>query len=448
MTALLTADGGGDSPGTRGAAGQATGRVTGSAGVTRLELAIAARYLRSRRSSRLVSLITLIATGGVTVGVMALLVVMGVMNGLQADLREKILVASPHLRVLTFGEGLRLDDWRRVRSVIDAHEAVRASAPFVLSQGLVSAGHDYAQGVAVLGIEPDTGTLSVTALPRHFVSGDLTFHTTRADVDGGIVLGRRLAERLTAYPGDRVRMVSPGSRFNAALGTYVPKFWTFEVTGHFETGMYEYDNSYAVMPRELAQAYAGLDSAVSGLDVRLADPWTAPQVGRELEETLGGYPYRSLDWQSQNASLFSALKLEKLAMGLILLLIVVVAAFNIVSTLTMVVTDKTREIGILRAMGFPAAAVRRIFILQGAVIGVVGTVLGSGLGLVLARLIDRRQLIRLDPSVYFIDHLPVRVDPLDVGLIIAASLTVAVLATVYPARQAARLAPVEAIRWE
>jgi lipoprotein-releasing system permease protein len=416
--------------------------------MTRLEFAIAARYLKSRRSSRLVSLITLIATGGVTVGVMALLVVMGVMNGLQTDLREKILVASPHLRVLTYGEGLRLDDWRRVQAEIARHPAVLASAPFVLSQGLISAGHDYSQGVAVLGIEPDTGSLAVTALPRHFVSGDLSFHTTRDDVDGGIALGRRLGERLTAYPGDKVRVASPGGRFSTALGAYVPRFWTFEVTGHFETGMYEYDNSYVVLPRHLAQRYADLDTAVSGVDVRLADPWSAPQVGRELEAALGGYPYRSLDWQSQNASLFSALKLEKLAMGLILLLIVVVAAFNIVSTLTMVVTDKTREIGILRAMGFPAAGVRRVFLLQGAVIGAVGTVLGSGLGLLLARLIDRRHLIRLDPTVYFIDHLPVRVDPLDLVIIIAASLSVAVLATLYPARQAAGLAPVDAIRWE
>jgi lipoprotein-releasing system permease protein len=414
----------------------------------RLELTIAARYLRSRRSARFVSLITLIATGGVIVGVMALIVVMGVMNGLQADLREKILVASPHLRLLTYGEGLRLEDWRRVKSVADAHPAVLASAPFVLSQGLLSAGHDYSQGVAVLGIEPDTGAMSVTALPRHFLSGDLRFATTRDDVDGAIVLGRRLAERMSAFPGDRVRMASPGGRFSAAIGAYVPKFWYFEVTGHFETGMFEYDDTYVVMPRPLAQIYAGLDSAVSGLDLRLRDPWRAPEVGRELEEALGGYPYRSLDWQTQNASLFSALKLEKLAMGLILLLIVIVAAFNIVSTLTMVVADKTREIGILRAMGLPAVSVRRLFVFQGAVIGVVGTALGSGLGLVLARLIDRRHLIRLDPSVYFIDHLPVRVDPLDVVLIVGASVLVAVLATVYPARQAARLAPVEAIRWE
>ncbi len=416
--------------------------------MTRLDLTIAGRYLRSRRSSRLVSLITLIATGGVTVGVMALIVVMGVMNGLQTDLREKILVASPHLRVLTYGEGLRLDDWQAALEKVRRDPAVVAAAPFVLSQGLLSAGHDYAQGVAVLGIEPDTGAISVTPLPRSFVSGDLGFHATRHDVDGGILLGRRLAERMSAFQGDKVTMVSPaGSKFNAAVGSFMPKFWTFEVTGYFETGMYEYDNSYVVLPRVLAQRFAELDSAVTGLDLRLSDPWKAREVGSRLEESLG-YPYRALDWQSQNASLFSALQLEKLAMGLILLLIVVVAAFNIVSTLTMVVTDKTREIGILRAMGLPARTIRRVFVLQGAVIGVVGTTLGTGFGLLVARLVDRRQLIHLDPSVYFIDHLPVRVDPVDLVLIVLASVAVATIATIYPARQAARLAPVDAIRYE
>lgn len=416
--------------------------------MTRLEHTIAGRYLRSRRSSRLVSLITLIATGGVTVGVMALIVVMGVMNGLQTDLREKILVASPHLRITTYGEGLRLDDWEQVLAKVQRQPGVLAAAPFVLSQGLLSAGADYSQGVYVLGLEPDTGAMSVTSLPRHFVRGDLSFQTTRTEVDGAVVLGRRLAERLSAFPGDHVTMVSPpGSKFNAAVGTLVAKFWSFEVTGYFETGMYEYDNAYVVLPRSLAQRFAVLDHAVTGLDVRLREPGRAREMGKAIEDSLG-YPYRTIDWQTQNASLFSALQLEKLAMGLILLLIVIVAAFNIVSTLTMVVTDKTREIGILRAMGLPAAAVRRVFVLQGAVIGLVGTTLGTALGMLVARLVDRRQLIALDPSVYFIDHLPVRVDPADLALIVVASVVVATIATVYPARQAAGLAPVEAIRDE
>jgi len=416
--------------------------------VSGLPGAIAGRYLRSRRSARFVSLTTFIAAGGVTVGVMALIVVLGVMNGLQTELREKILVGSPHLRLLTFGEGLRMDAWRDVLPRIRDDADVVAAAPFVLTQGLFSAGHDYHEGANILGIETDTGSAAVTRLAQTIVRGDLTFTTTRDDVDGGIVLGRRLAERFSAYPGATVTAISPGgSRFNAAVGTFVPRYWTFEVTGYFETGMYEYDNAYAILPRPLAQEFAGLGEAVTGLEIRLRDPAVAQAVGLRLEDSLG-YPYRALDWQSQNASLFSALQLEKLAMGLVLLLIVLVAAFNIVSTLTMVVTDKTREIGILRAMGMPAAGVRRIFVLQGSIIGLVGTVLGLAGGLALARIIDRGQLIQLDPTVYFISRIPVRVDPLDVGIVVGASLLVAVVATIHPARRAAALHPVEAIRHE
>lgn len=416
--------------------------------MSRLDAKIAARYLRSRRSSKMVSLITLIATGGVTVGVMALIVVMGVMNGLQTDLREKILVATPHLRISTYGRGIRLDDWERVRDEVLRHPEVVAAAPFVITQGLFMAGANWNEGAYVLGIEPDTGTAAVTSLPRRFVEADLSFQPSRDDVDGAIVLGRRLGERLVAYAGDTVTVISPiGATFSPSVGALVPKFWTFEVTGHFETGMYEYDNSYAVTSLAIAQQFAQLGDAVSGLEVRLRDAWEAARVGRELEEQLG-YPYRSIDWQSQNANLFSALELEKWAMGLVLLLIVVVAAFNIVSTLIMVVRDKTREIGILRAMGMPSATIRRIFILQGTIIGVVGTVLGTVCGLVLGRYVDRHQLIDIDPTVYSIDHLPVRVDPLDLVLVIVASVVVATLATVYPARQAAALNPVDAIRYE
>lgn len=416
--------------------------------MTGLEVRIASRYLRSRRSSRLVSLITLIATGGVTVGVAALIVVMGVMNGLQNDLRDKILIASPHLRLLTYGAGLRLEDWAMIREKVMAHTRVVAAAPFVLSQGLISTNQDYAEGVQVLGVEPDTGAAAVTTLARHFVRGDLRFITTRKDVEGAVILGRRVAERLSAYPGDRVTVISPaGSKFNASIGSFMPKYWFLEVTGLFETGMYEYDNTYIVLPRPLAQEFAGLGTAVTGLEVRLDDAWKAEQVGQELETTLR-YPYRTLDWQRQNASLFSALQLEKIAMGLVLTLIILVAAFNIIGTLTMVVIDKTREIGILRAMGLPADSVLRVFLLQGGFIGVVGTTVGTGLGIALAELVDSRRLIALDPSVYFIDHLPVHVQPIDLLVIIAASILIAVLATIYPAFQAARLTPVDAIRHE
>ncbi len=416
--------------------------------ISRLELGLALRYLRSRRASRLLSLITVIAVGGVTVGVMALVVVLGVMNGLQADLRDKILVANPHLRVLTYGEGLRLDDWRKVLAEVRRTAGVSAAAPFVLTQGLISAGHDYAEGVIVYGVDPDTGHRAVTSFARHFTKGDLRFQTTRSDVEGGIALGTRLAAKLSAFPGDAVTLVAPaGARFNPSLGSYVPQFHRYEVTGVFDTGMFEYDNSYVALDRKTAQRFAGLDTAVTGIEVRLRDPWQAQPFGAQLESQLG-YPYRALDWQSQNASLFSALKLEKLAMAFVVFLICVVAAFNVVGTLTMVVRDKTREIGILLAMGLRQAAIRRIFLAQGILIGLTGTTLGVALGLVLGGMVNRGHWIPIDPSIYFIDHLPVHTQPLDVLLVIAASIVVATLAPLYPSLQAARLDPVTAIRYE
>jgi lipoprotein-releasing system permease protein len=415
---------------------------------SRLDLRVAMRYLRSRRSSRLLSLITVIAVGGVTVGVMALVIVLGVMNGLQNDLREKILVVNPHLRVLTYGEGLRLDDWEEVLGKVRRTKGVEAAEPFVLTQGLISAGHDYAEGVAVIGVETDTGTRAVTSLPRYFTKGDLTFRTTQPGVEGGIAIGTRLATKLSAYPGDIVTLVAPaGSQFNRSLGAFVPKYRRYEVTGLFETGMYDYDNSYIVMSRPAAQEFAGLGSAVTGLELRLTDPEHANAFAQQLETQLG-YPYRALDWQMQNRSLFSALKLEKLAMGLVVFLICVVAAFNVVGTLTMVVRDKTREIGILMAMGMQRSRIRRVFLIQGVFIGLVGTALGTVLGLVLGASVNQGHLIPIDPSIYFIDHLPVLTNPLDAMAVVAASLVIATLAPLYPSLQAARLDPVRAIRYE
>jgi lipoprotein-releasing system permease protein len=382
------------------------------------------------------------------VGVLALIVVLGVMNGLRNDLRDRILVANPHLRILTFGSGLRLDDWRQVLDEVKREPGVLAVAPEVISQSMISTGADYAEGVMVLGFDPDTGHMAVTSLPRAMTRGDLSFRPTRPDVDGGIVLGYRLAERLTVYPGDVVTLVPPkAGPVNPALGVAVPRYWRFEVTGLFDTGMFQYDNQFVVMSREVAQRFTGLGDAVSGLEVRVADPWQAPAIGRRLAERLG-FPYRSLDWQEQNRTLFSALQLEKLAMGLIIFFIMVVAAFNIVGTLTMVVADKTREIGILQAMGLAPAAIGRVFLAQGALIGLAGVGLGLVAGLGIALAVDRGQWIKIDPSVYFIDHLPVHVEALDVVVVIVASFLLAVVATIHPSRTAARLVPVEAIRYE
>jgi len=415
---------------------------------SKLEWRIARRYLRSRRTSRAASLNTVISTGGVMVGVMALIVVLGVMNGLRNDLRERILVANPHLRVLTFGAGLRMDDWQKTLQIVRRQPGVVAAAPEVISQAGITAGQDYGEGVNLVGFDPDTGTRSVTSLPQSIQKGDLSFHTTKPNVDGGILLGARLANRLSVYPGDVVTLVPvTQAKVNPALGVAVPRFWRFEVTGLFDTGMFQYDNQFVVVKMELAQKFTGLGDAVSGIAVRVADPDRAPEIGELLEKRLG-YPYRSLDWQTQNASLFSALQLEKLAMGLIIFFIMVVAAFNIVGTLTMVVADKTREIGILRAMGLTSPAVARVFLLQGAVIGGVGTAIGLATGLTVAYVVDKSGWIRINPAVYFIDHLPVHVEASDVLVVVLASLAIAVLATVYPSRAAAGLTPVDAIRHE
>jgi lipoprotein-releasing system permease protein len=418
--------------------------------MSRLELAIAWRYLRSRRGSRLLSLISMIAIGGVIVGVSALIVIIGVMNGLQKDLREKILIGSPDVRVLTYGEDMKMTGWQPVLRTVRDLPGVVAAAPFVSSQAGITAGHDYGEGVFVMGIEPARrGLVEVTNVRRFAVGGDFEFRTP----DGtrrGVVMGRRLADRLQVRAGvDTVTLVPiTGVRFNASLGALVaPPPRRYLVTGVFETGMYEYDNSYVYMALETAQDLTGFGQAVTGLEVRTTDRWSAPRIARQIADTLG-FPYRTEDWQAQNSTLFQALKLEKLGMSFILLLIVIVAAFNIVSTLTMVVTDKTREIGILRAMGMPGLSIRRIFFAQGIVIGVVGTATGLLLGLAASVALDRYKLIALDPSVYFIDHLPVDTQSPDVAAIVLASLAIAALATIYPAVQAARLYPVEAIRHE
>jgi lipoprotein-releasing system permease protein len=416
--------------------------------VTKLELQIAWRYLRSRRGSKLLSLISIIAIGGVLVGVSALIVIIGVMNGLQHDLREKILVGSPDIRVLSYGEDLKITDWPRVLDKVRKQPGVVTAAPFVLTEALMTAGHDYAGGVYVVGLLPAArGVPDVTTIRSHAISGDFRFAST----DGqhrGVVLGKLLASRFNKWPGDSINLLSAGgAKMNPVTGGLVPRVERFEVTGIVSTGMYEYDNSYAFVALDKAQNLAGLGDGVTGIEVKTTDRWQASAVAAQLVGALG-WPYRTVDWEEQNHSLFQALKLEKLGMGVILLLIVLVAAFNIVSTLTMVVADKTKEIGILKAMGMPAKSIRRIFFAQGLVIGVVGTVFGLLLGFGAALALDKYQFIKLDPQVYFIDHLPVSTQPADVVWIILASVAIAAIATVYPSVQASRLFPIEAIRHE
>ena len=410
-----------------------------------LEWYIARRYLSSRRGPRFLSLITLIAVGGVFVGVMALIVVTAVMSGLQRDLRDKILGTNPHIWVMTFGNSLRMEEWGDLTERVRRVEGVVAAAPFVNTQvGLVK--DAYAEGVVLRGIDPNVPGEPITQIVEKLRAEEVSLGPTQSGLPP-LLLGDALADRFGLFPGDIVTVMSiQDVPINQLTGIPDPIRRRFEVAGRFRTGMYEYDNSFVYTTLEAAQDVSGLGDAVSGLEVRVADAMRSDEMGERITDELGGYPYRTDDWKTMNSSLFDALKLEKMAMGVILLLIVVVAAFNIISTLVMVVTDKTREIGILKSMGLRSSQVQRIFMLQGVVIGTMGSLLGAAMGLLLTWLLDRYEFIKIPGDVYFIDRLPVAFDWADISVILILSMLISFVATIYPARQAARLYPLDAIR--
>lgn len=409
-----------------------------------LEWNLARRYLASRRGTRFLSLITLIAIGGVTVGVMALIVVIAVMTGLQNDLREKILGTNPHIWVMTYGEGMRMDDWRTALARVRRVDGVQAAAPFIHTEVGVSNRAGYAEGAILRGVDPSAPGEPVTDIIRQI--RDSLPLVGRTDLPP-VLVGWQMAQRFNLLPGDTLTLTSfQGARISP-LGNVMPTLRRFEVVGRFRTGMYEYDNKFMYTSVAAAQELTGLGDAVSGLEIRTPDAFRADEVSDAVNQALG-LPYRTDDWKTMNGSLFSALKLEKYAMGVILTLIVIVAAFNIVSTLVMVVTDKTREIGILKSMGFSSRRVLRLFMMQGLVIGCVGAALGGAGGLLLTWVVDRYELIKIPGDIYFVSHLPVENDPLDVAVILAGTVLISFLATIYPALQAARLTPVEAIRHE
>ena len=413
----------------------------------RLAWFLARRHLASRKGGRLLSFITWIALGGIVVGVTALIVVIGVMTGMQNELRDKILGTNPHVMVRQSGPALRIDQWQRVAADIRTVNAVVSASPVLLTRvALFRSG--YTEIMDLYGVDLEAEGDPVTALEDSLRSGHLSLRKPPGGLTP-VVVGSGIANRMGLFTGDTVTVAALENYQVGPFGELAPRMAEWVVSGVFTTGMYDYDlrNGYAVL-RDVQDLLDLDEDVASFVGVRANDPWQAEALADDVREQLGGWPYFVDPWTFMNRQLFSALKLEKLAMGIILSLIILVAAFNIVSTLVMVVVNRTREIGILKAMGLTRRETLRTFMLQGMWIGVIGTLAGVTLGTVLTVLIDRYGLIPIPPDVYFVDQLPASLSPWDVLWIAGVSMAISVLATVYPARQASGLKPVAAIRHE
>ena len=412
-----------------------------------LEWYVARRYMASRRRGRLFSFITWIALGGVTIGVCALVIVIGVMSGMQEDLLGKILESSPHVLVQQQGSSLRMDDWQTVAGRVRQIEGVEAVAPWVLTTVTALRGR-YSQSADMYGVALDLEGSAVTDMEARIQEGTHDLGPTKSGLPP-VLMGSRLAARMQIFSGDTLTLIAFENLTVDVMGMPSPSMRQYEVTGTFTTGMYEYDVKNIYVPIQAAQEQLGIleGDRVSGLGVRVDDPEQASSASDLIQSALG-IEFYAVSWSTTNRALFSALELEKLAMYLILTLIVVVAAFNIVSTLVMVVVDRTREIGILKSMGMTDRMILRIFMLQGLSIGIIGTALGTVLGLVLSWVLDTFEIITIPAEVYFVETLPVSTHATDVAMIVSVSLLIAFLATIYPALKASQLQPVQAIRHE
>lgn len=411
------------------------------------EMFIGLRYLRAKRKQTFVSLITLISIAGVMVGVTALIVVIAVMNGFKEDLRDKILGVTSHVVISRFDGNI--SKYQEVRAKVGEVSGVNAATPFIYTQVMISS-RKAISGAVLRGIEPKTAS-KVINLPKNLRAGSLEELEAENKPEGmrstpGIILGNELARNIGASRGEPVTVISPLGRLTP-LGR-VPRSQTFRVAGIFDSGMYEYDSTIAYVSLWAAQRFLGIGDRVTGIEVRVDDIYEADRVARAIGKALDGYPYWSRDWMRMNKNLFSALKLEKIVMFIILTLIILVAAFNIVGTLIMVVVEKTRDIAILKSMGATRRSIMKIFLIEGAVIGLVGTLLGLLGGYTLCTLLATYKFIELPSDVYYISTLPVKMNPLDVALIALAAIVITLAASVYPAWQASRFDPAEAIRYE
>lgn len=407
------------------------------------ETFIAWRYFKAKRKQALVSLITLISLAGVAVGVAALIVVLAVMSGVGETWKEKILGVNAHVVVLEYGHSM--EDYRQVVQACQGVEGVTGAEPFIYSQVMLSA-FSGVSGAILRGIDP-VGAEKSGVFAANLASGSLADLSRQGPGESpGIILGAELALNLSLGVGDSLRVISPLGRVTP-LGGRAPATRQFTVRGIFKSGMYEYDNTLAYVSLSQAQDFLNLGDTVTGVEVRVADVYRADRVKAGILDRLDG-TYWARDWMQMNRNLFFALSLEKFAMFVILMLIVFVAALNIISALIMVVTEKTRDIAILKSMGATDGSVMRIFIFQGMTIGILGSMLGLAGGVGLGRLLGRYQFIKLPADVYYIDTLPVRIEALDVALVVGVTLAISLVATIYPAWRAARLNPVEALRYE
>ena len=407
------------------------------------EYFIGGRYLRAKQKETFISFITMLSIAGVTVGVMALIVVIAVMAGFESDLKNRILGIESHVVIMRHGSPF--SDYHKILGRVVNTNGVEAATPFIYTQIMLRSSSGVS-GAVLRGIDPESAGRVIKVLDNSALLNIKKMHQEK-DTTGsvpGVVLGKELARNLGLGVGDVVYLIS--SRGMISPMGHLPAMKRFQVAGLFESGMYEYDGSLAYIHLKDAQKILHMEDSVTGIEVRVNDIYNARHIADKILADIG-FPYWARDWMQMNHNLFSALKLEKTVMFIILALIVLVAAFNIASTLIMMVMGKTKDIAILKAMGAMDGSIRKIFIFKGMVIGFMGTTLGVCLGFILCKLLEKYKFIELPGDVYYISTLPVRLEALDVFIIAAGAMVICFIATLYPARQASKLNPVEAIRY-